>query len=546
MINSIDGKKPEISVIVPVYNVAGYMDECLESFVCQTFGDFELLLIDDGSSDGSSEKCDLWAERDSRIRVFHKTNGGVSSARNLGIDEARGEYLAFADPDDWVDRTYLEKLLRAAAESGADLAECDLWRVDGRSGKKIYRSCGGCMGVPWTKEEHMIYGPTASYKAVSKKSLWTDNGVRFPDCSFESPAVYSLILALSRKTVNVPEALYYYRRFRPQSLIETGYALKGGAPNNSLGADAMRHLRKAFEERGLADKYGSTLERVIKYRLSDILATQFHRKNAADFEETAANFRDLLSELYPERRNERYIAWGGYNLGRVLVHLPLLNEPQLRFSFSSLISLLGEGGEQSVSHSNRYREIMLGREEDRYFKKCLADVRPDYLFIDLLEERFDILERSGRYVTMSDARQKAQCGADAQGRIIPAGSAECEALFKEACALLAGLLSETSPETVPVIAESYLCTEKGDLDKREPFDDIRDIEKANRLLARRYGMLKEALPEAVVIPSVEEVNSGSGILYFTDRMYEYGAVPSHLNELANRKLASAVQERLGL
>ena len=538
-------KRPEISVIVPVFNVEEYLDECMESFASQTFGDFELLLIDDGSSDGSPEKCGLWAEKDSRIRVFHKENGGVSSARNLGIEEARGRYLAFADPDDWVDSRYLEKLYNAAEEAGADVAECDLWRVDGRSGKKIYRSCGGCMGVPWTREEHMIYGPTASYKAISKRSLWIDNGLRFPDCSFESPAVYALVIALSKKTVNVSEALYYYRRFRPQSLIETGYALSGGRPNNSLGVEAMRQLKLSFEQRGLAEKYGAVLERVIKYRLSDILATQFHRKSPEDFAETAENFRALLEDLYPGR-NARYIAWGGYNLGRVLVHLPLLNEPQLRFSFSSLISLLGEGGGAAVSHKNRYREMMLQREEAQSFRDILALEKPGYLFIDLLEERFDILKRSGRYVTMSDARQGAVCGADAEGAAVPRDSAECLGLFRKACGVLSELLKKESPCTRAVILESYLCEEKGDLKDRVSFEDLPGIEKTNGLLKKHYEILKEALPGAVVIQSAKAAESGGTDLYFTDKLYEYGAVPSHLNELANRRIAAHIQEILGL
>ena len=538
-------KKTGISVIIPVYNVENYIDECLESFAAQTFGGFELLLIDDGSTDGSPQRCDLWAGRDARIRVFHKENGGVSSARNLGIEEAEGKYLAFADPDDWVDARYLEKLYNAAEETDADVAECDLWRVDGRNGKKIYRSCSGCMGVPWTKEEHMIYGPTASYKAISKRSLWTGNDLRFPACSFESPAVYSLVIALSRKTVNVNEALYYYRRFRPQSLIETGYALDGGRPNNSLGAEAMRQLKSSFEQKGLADRYDAVLERVIKYRLSDILATQFHRKSPEDFAETAANFRKLLAELYPGR-TARYIAWGGYNLGRVLVHLPLLNEPQLRFSFSSLISLLGSGGEATPTHRNRYRELMLEREETRYLIKCLAEVKPEYLFIDLLEERFDILERSGRYVTLSDARQGAACAADSEGIPVPRDSSKCLELFRKACGLLSDLLDEASLDTSVVILESYLCTEKGDLKQREPYGELDEIKKTNALLKKHYDILKDALPRAAVIKTEEAADSCGADLYFTDRLYEYGAVPSHLNELANRRIAAVIQEKLGL
>ena len=93
---------PKISVIVPVYNTEKYLHRCIDSILAQTFTDFELLLIDDGSKDNSGKICDEYAAKDNRIRVFHKENGGVSSARNLGLDQAQGEWITFVDSDDWV------------------------------------------------------------------------------------------------------------------------------------------------------------------------------------------------------------------------------------------------------------------------------------------------------------------------------------------------------------------------------------------------------------------------------------------------------------
>ena len=104
-------EKPHISIIVPVYNVEKYLCKCLDSIIAQTFADFELLLIDDGSFDKSGQICDEYAQQDERIKVFHKENGGVSSARNLGLDKASGKWVAFIDSDDWVDDTYFEHLL---------------------------------------------------------------------------------------------------------------------------------------------------------------------------------------------------------------------------------------------------------------------------------------------------------------------------------------------------------------------------------------------------------------------------------------------------
>ena len=104
-------ENPKISVIVPVYKVEKYLDRCVESIVNQTFGDFELILVDDGSPDNCPAMCDAWAQKDDRIRVIHKKNGGLSSARNAGMAKMTGKYVCFIDSDDWVETNTFEVLL---------------------------------------------------------------------------------------------------------------------------------------------------------------------------------------------------------------------------------------------------------------------------------------------------------------------------------------------------------------------------------------------------------------------------------------------------
>lgn len=101
---------PKISVIIPVYNTESTLHKCVDSILNQSYEDWELLLIDDGSKDHSAFICDEYAQQDKRIKVFHKENGGVSSARNIGIDNAEGKWITFIDSDDWVERNYLSNL----------------------------------------------------------------------------------------------------------------------------------------------------------------------------------------------------------------------------------------------------------------------------------------------------------------------------------------------------------------------------------------------------------------------------------------------------
>lgn len=115
---------PEVSIIIPVYKTALYLPKCIESVLKQTFKDFEIILVDDGSPDQSSEICDMYAKKDSRIVVIHKRNEGVSVARNTGIEIARGKYYLFIDSDDWIETNMLDKMLSVIKEQNADLVIC--------------------------------------------------------------------------------------------------------------------------------------------------------------------------------------------------------------------------------------------------------------------------------------------------------------------------------------------------------------------------------------------------------------------------------------
>ena len=121
---------PSVSVIVPIYNMEKLMRKCLDSILAQTFQDYECLLIDDGSKDGSSAICDEYAAKDSRFKAYHKPNGGLSDARNYGLARAKGEYTIFFDPDDWVDEDCLKDLYAKAQETNADMVMCDLYYND--------------------------------------------------------------------------------------------------------------------------------------------------------------------------------------------------------------------------------------------------------------------------------------------------------------------------------------------------------------------------------------------------------------------------------
>ena len=145
--------KDLISVIIPVYGVEQYLDQCIQSIADQTYYNLEILLVDDGSPDQCPQICDSWAEKDPRIIAIHKENGGVSRARNIGIEAAKGRFIVFVDSDDYLEPEYIEYLYQAHLDTGADISECRYTRDQEPEEKKGSVRPGMLRPVLQTPEE---------------------------------------------------------------------------------------------------------------------------------------------------------------------------------------------------------------------------------------------------------------------------------------------------------------------------------------------------------------------------------------------------------
>ena len=207
-----------ISVIVPVYNVERWVTEAVDSILAQTYDNLEVLLIDDGSNDGSGWICDRYAEADSRVRVFHTANKGLSAARNLGLSEASGEYIFFLDADDSVRPDLLQLMHDRAVSENADITVCGMQLVD-ESGAEIGRLNGA--GLPAKRErvggeeflrmsmENLlsVCVPLRLYKRDVVTAIHFPNG-RF----FEDVAVLGALAAKVKVVAFEPKAVYLHRR----------------------------------------------------------------------------------------------------------------------------------------------------------------------------------------------------------------------------------------------------------------------------------------------------------------------------------------------
>jgi len=214
-------------VIIPVYNVEQYLRQCLDSVIGQTYDNLEILIIDDGSTDGCRKICDEYAERDERIKVFHTENKGLSAARNLGIDEASGDYISFIDSDDWFELNAIETVVEEALESKADIV-CFRYIREYKSESRIESVAYEEKRVFIANEiieEYCTGGIIggAAWDKLYKKELFSDT--RFPeDRCYEDIATSHKFLFEAKSVVCIPEILLHYRA--RQGGISRGHDLK--------------------------------------------------------------------------------------------------------------------------------------------------------------------------------------------------------------------------------------------------------------------------------------------------------------------------------
>ena len=199
---------PKISVIVPVYNTARYLARCLDSIAAQTFADWECICVDDGSTDESGAMLDAYAAKDSRFVVLHQENGGVSRARNAGLDAARGEWIAFVDSDDWVEPETYELAWNAAQTHGADLVQWDFLSEKARKNAPKLAFPEGFFSV---LKNHTYFNPSMCDKLVLRKLIY-HNHLLFPEnIRLSEDRLFSFQCSLlARRAFHLNRALYHY------------------------------------------------------------------------------------------------------------------------------------------------------------------------------------------------------------------------------------------------------------------------------------------------------------------------------------------------
>ncbi|MBR5126510.1 MAG: glycosyltransferase [Oscillospiraceae bacterium] len=230
----------KLSIIVPVYKVEPYLRRCVDSILSQTFTDLELILVDDGSPDGCPAICDEYAEKDCRVKVIHKENGGLSDARNAGLDTAQGEYIGFIDSDDFIHPRMYEILYRMCVEEKADIAQCEYTEFENKLPKPCLFGNDEVLTKVYEASQYVdnyfsgywwIIGPTVCNKLFSKRIFGV---VRFPVGKlFEDSNVHLDILRMTDRIAVTDSKLYYYYQ-RAGSIMHSGYSVQRAYDMNEI------------------------------------------------------------------------------------------------------------------------------------------------------------------------------------------------------------------------------------------------------------------------------------------------------------------------
>ncbi|MBQ6221481.1 MAG: glycosyltransferase family 2 protein [Solobacterium sp.] len=213
---------PEVSVVINMYNSEKYLRKCIDSVLAQTFTDFELILVNDGSKDHSLDICKEYAEKDTRIRIVDKENGGLADARNAGLDAAKGRYLEFIDADDWIEPDLLEKCVARLRETDADIVIFDIYQYFVATGKKEVLSHPYDQNQVYSLNDHpemITKMKNAAWNKIYKISLFRENQIRYPwGYNYEDLGTTYRLLARADKIAFVKEPLYDYLQDRPGNL----------------------------------------------------------------------------------------------------------------------------------------------------------------------------------------------------------------------------------------------------------------------------------------------------------------------------------------
>lgn len=278
-----------ISIVVPIYKAEQYLSQCVNSILEQTYRNIEIILVDDGSPDRCPEICDYFGKTDSRVRVIHQENKGLSAARNIGLEVAKGSYITFIDSDDYVGKHFVERLYDAISREYADISICDYLKVNEDDGLEKEAATY----YPFNNRECIknMYHPTlhgmefVAWAKMYTMDIFKKNDIMYPVGKiYEDIFTTHKLLYYAKKIVFCDAVLYFYRQC-PQSIMRRGFSIK-----NLQSLEATQEASSFFWHHGESDLFGMALNAHLRQYMCLYYELRKNKHNIDDYERVRERF----------------------------------------------------------------------------------------------------------------------------------------------------------------------------------------------------------------------------------------------------------------
>ena len=508
----------KVAVIIPVYNVEKYVDRCLNSVVNQTFQDMEIIIVHDAGNDESGEKCLEWAGRDGRVIYVRGNNEGIGAARNLGIQIASAEFIAFCDADDWYDEKYIELMLAKQLETDADIVICDYNEYDGELEKAT--AAETYKYLERTVKNWAWQLPSVLWLKLIRRSLFSDHDIKMPNCGNEDAAIHFFIMTKAKKIAVIEQALYFYWFNRADSGTKSYIRGASEMPvatvhgldlfvRDNIFEEYKKDLRDAAfgclnhwypkikDDAEFAEKYLSDCRKVIKKYFGDMTGI-FHKKSCV------IGSYSLFNSL------PRSLLWVPSQKG--------IDE----YPFSGLISYMSGKAMAAPALDNPFRRAALDRDLSKSLIKNIAGMDYDYIIIDFLDERFDIAEVDGGCYTISDAFMEAEI--PFVYNTLKRDDAKTIEMWKEECLKFIALLRARFPANNIIMVKNFLAERFGNSERQIFHDRLDEIKHSNAVIGGCYDFFENNFPGIKVI-DLKDME-----LFYTYENFRHGREPWHYNE----------------
>ena len=319
------GDEKKISIIVPVYNMEKHLKCCIDSLICQTYQNIEIIIVDDGSTDDSRSICDNYDDNNEKVKVIHKDNGGLSSARNSGIEAATGEYIGFVDSDDYIHPKMYERLLNEIEETEAGIAVCQFKYVDEECDDYIDKNVGKRICTNSSEESLrnlMNHNQLINSGIMCDKlfDITLFEELRFPEGRYhEDEFVIHHLFGRASRVTYISDVLYYYRMRKGS--ITSQYSLKN-ADMLLAHEDRLEYYKENYPE--LINEEVEWYLNLLDYNYFKMLRYHFKEK------ESRKKIIEVAKKVLKEANQCKYISKDVYNKYRLFVMAPLIYKINLK------------------------------------------------------------------------------------------------------------------------------------------------------------------------------------------------------------------------